>query len=146
MSRSGWSSKVARLRNRSFLDAAMAAAALVSAADDDVRLSEQIALDALLERIDKLQVFEPQTAVDIHRDYVERFAADPVLGRKRALDGLAGFRGDEQDRLLILYVGAVIARADSELSDLEEQALADICSALGLPPEESLARVWASGD
>jgi|GEM_PF-4607917 len=34
-----WSKKVAQRRNRGFLNAAMAAAALVSTADDDVRLS-----------------------------------------------------------------------------------------------------------
>lgn len=144
--RRSWSRKVAQLRNRSFLDAAMAAAALVSSADDDVRLSEQLALDALLERIDKLQVFEPQTSVDIHRDFVERFAADPDLGRKNALDRIAAFRGDDSDRLLILYVGAVIARADLELSDAEERVLADICTALGLSPAESMARLWESGE
>jgi len=137
-----WSQKVGQLRNRAFLDAAMAAAALVSAADAQVRLSEQLALDEVLGRIDKLQVFEPNTAVDLHRRFVEQLEADAEKGRRSALDAVRGFRGEPSDRLLVLYVAAVIAKADHELSAVEEEALADICDALGLPAQQSLARIW----
>jgi tellurite resistance protein len=137
-----WSQKVGQLRNRAFLDAAMAAAALVSGADAQVRLSEQLALDEVLGRIDKLQVFEPNTAVDLHRRFVEQLEADADKGRRSALDAVRDFHGDPNDRLLILYVGAVIARADHELSAPEEAVLGEICDALGLPAQESLRRIW----
>jgi tellurite resistance protein len=71
-----WSNKIQRLRGRGFLDAAMAAAALVSTADEDVRLSEQYALDHLVQRMDQLRLFDPHTAADLHQRYVERIEAD----------------------------------------------------------------------
>ena len=140
-----WSTKVQQIRGRRFLDAAMAAAALVSTADEDVRLSEQFALDRLLQRMQQLRVFDPRAGVELHRRYVERITAESGGGRRDALDSVSSFRGDEEQGLLILYVGAVVARADGDLSEPERRALADISSALGLPMEESLGRIWGTG-
>ena len=69
-------------------------------------------------------------------------AADAEKGRRSALDAVHDFHGEPNDRLLVLYVAAVIARADHELLASEEAALADICEALDLPAQESLARIW----
>ena len=140
-----WSTKVQRIRGRRFLDAAMAAAALVSTADRDVRLSEQFALDRLLERMEQLHIFDPRAGIELHRRYVERIMAESGDGRRDAIDSVSAFRGDEEQGLLILYVGAVVARADGDLSEPETRALADISSALDLPVEESLGRIWGAG-
>jgi len=123
----------------------MAAAALVSTADEDVRLSEQFALDRLLERMEQLRVFDPRAGVELHRRHVERISEEPDEGRRNAIDSISSFRGDEEQRLLILYVGAVVAKADGDLSEAETRALADISSALGLPVEESRDRIWGAG-
>ena len=111
-----WARKLAKRRNRSFLEASMAAAALVSMADEDVRLSELLALDDVLGQIDRLQSFEPNEAVDLHRGFTEKIQVDSVTGRTHALEVVAGFEGNQDDRLSILYVAAVIARADLDLS------------------------------
>ena len=140
-----WSTKVQRIRGRRFLDAAMAAAALVSTADEDVRLSEQFALDRLFERMEQLRIFDPRAGIELHRRHVERIMAESGSGRRDAIDSVASFRGDEDRRLLILCVGATVARADGDLSAPERQALADISSALGLPLEESLDRIRGAG-
>jgi tellurite resistance protein len=140
-----WSTRVQQIRGRRFLDAAMAAAALVSTADKDVRLSEQFALDRLLERTKRLRVFDPRAGVELHRRYAERITADSGKGRRDAIDSISSFRGDEERGLLILYVAAVVARADGDLSEAESRALADVSSALGLPVEESLGRIWGTG-
>jgi tellurite resistance protein len=139
-----WTRKAAKSRNRPFLEASMAAAAVVSMADADVRLSEQLALDEALERIDKLHVFEPNTAIDLHRQFTDEIRTDALGGNRRALEKIRGFEGDRDDRLIVLYVAAVIARADLELSELEEAALARICESLELPVEESLSQIWGA--
>lgn len=137
-----WSNKIQQLRGRGFLDAAMAAAALVSTADEDVRLSEQYALDHLVQRMDELRIFDPHAAVDLHRRYVERIAEGSESGRREAIDSVSSFRGDEEKGLLILYVGAVVARADGDLSEPETRALGEIATALGLPAKQALDRIW----
>jgi len=139
-----WTRKAAQRRNRPFLEAAMAAAALVSMADDDVRLSEQVALDDVLKRIDQLQVFEPHTAIDLHRRFSDGIQADALAGREQALEVVAHYEGSQNDRLIVLYVAAVIARADLDLSEIEEVALAQICESLGLVAEESLTQIWGA--
>jgi tellurite resistance protein len=123
----------------------MAAAALVSTADEDVRLSEQFALDRLLERMKQLRIFDPRAAIELHRRYVERIMAESGNGRRDVIDSVSAFRGEEEQRLLILYVGAIVARADGDLSEPEERALADIASALDLSKDESLDRIWGMG-
>jgi tellurite resistance protein len=140
-----WSTKVQQIRGRRFLDAAMAAAALVSTADQDVRLSEQYTLDRLLERMEQLRIFDPRAGIELHRRHVERIMAESGSGRQDVIDSVSAFRGDQEQRLLILYVGAIVARADGDLSEPEARALADIASALGLPVEESLDRIWGAG-
>jgi tellurite resistance protein TerB len=137
-----WSQKIQQLRNRSFLETAMAAAALVSTADEDVRLSEQLALDRVLERLDRLRVFDPHEGVELHRRYAASMIEDPIQGRLAAIQALVSFDGSDEECLLILYVGAVIAKADQVLSDPEQVALAEICQALALPVESSLERIW----
>jgi len=139
-----WSRKIQQLRQRAFLEAAMAAAALVSTADEDVRLSEQLALDRVLDRLDRLRVFDPHTGVELHRRYAESILADPSQGRLAAIQALVSFDGSDEERLLILYVAAVIAKADQVLSNLERGALDQICQALSLPVEPSLERIWAT--
>jgi tellurite resistance protein len=137
-----WSRQIKEWRNRPFLEAAMAAAALVASADQDVRLSEQLAVDELVVRLEELKVFEPRASADLHRDYVERLAEDPEDGRREALARVAEMRGDEHRSLLILYVAAMVAKADNELSQAERAVVEELCHTLGLPAEGALERIW----
>jgi tellurite resistance protein len=137
-----WSRRASRRRQRRFLEAAMSAAALVSMADDEVRLSEQLALDEVFGRIRTLYAFESKLAVDLHREIAEEIAKDPIGGRERAMARVGRFEGNEDDRLSVLYVAAVIARADLELSAAEEVALIQICECLSLSTDEALERIW----
>jgi tellurite resistance protein len=138
-----WSRRLGQHRNRPFLEAAMAAAALVSTADDDVRLSEQVALDELMDRIDRLSAFDPHIGVELHRRHVDAIEHDRAAGREAAIQVLTTYRGGDEERLLILYVSAVIARADQELAESERLAMTAVCDALGLSVDESLARIWS---
>jgi len=52
---------LSRIRNRQFLDATMAATALVAMADGEVTFSELSALDAVLETIQDLQIYDPMS-------------------------------------------------------------------------------------
>ncbi len=140
--RDRWSRRVGRFRNRSFLDAAMAAAALVASAGPEIRLAEQLALDEVLERLDQLRVYDAHTGVDLHQLYVKQLQADPELGLQQVLDSIRAFRGDPDRGMLILYVAAFVARADGELSEPDRFALGHIADALGLALEPALQRIW----
>ena len=119
----------------------MATAALVAMADQDVRLSEQLALDHLLDELEVLQDFDPHDAVNLHRRYVEKMRSDPVAGKAVALQAISKFKGDTEHAATLLLVGIGIAKADSEFSDEEHAMLIEICETLELAPEEALAQL-----
>ncbi len=137
-----WSKKVQRLRGRGFLDSAMAAAALVATADRDVRLSEQLALDELLGRLDALRLHDAKTGVEIHRRYAEGIGADPKAGAASAMASVAKMAGKADEAMTVLYVAGAIARADGDLSDPEQRVLADIAEALDVSFDDSVAEIW----
>ena len=123
-----------RLRNRSFLEATMAASALVAMADGEVKFSELSALDDLLENVRELQVYDPHVAVDLCRDYVEAIAADVEVGKAKALQAVGRIAGDDKAARLVVQMCLVISRSDGEFSESEVDAVRDLCAALWLDP------------
>jgi tellurite resistance protein len=123
-----------RLRNRPFLDATMAASALVVMADGEVKFSELSALDDLLESVRELQVYDPHVATDLCRDYVDAIAADAVAGKAKALAAVGRIAGDDEASRLVIQMCLVISRSDGEFSECEVDAVRDLCAALWLDP------------
>jgi tellurite resistance protein len=127
-----------RFRNRSFLEATMAASALVAMADGEVKFSELSALDDLLESVRELQVYDPHVAVDLCRFHVDAIAADAAAGadagKVRALEVVGRIAGDDEAARLVIQMCLVISRSDGEFSDSEADMVRDLCAALWLDP------------
>lgn len=129
--------EIGRFRHRPFLEAAMAASALMAAADGVVRLSEQSTLDEALETVRALKLYDPHRAVDLYRDYVNELRERPATGRERALRALRRIAHDPQAARIVLKIGCAIGAADGEVGAAERTVLAEICTALSLPPAEA---------
>lgn len=125
-----------RHRERPLLEATMAVSALVATADREVRLSEEVARDFVLENTRRLQAFDPEEAVELHRRYVEILVQSPEQGRRRAFEALARFQGDPDSAALLVSVGLAIAKADSEVSPREDALLSEICEKLNIARDE----------
>ena len=123
-----------RFKNRPFLEATMAASALVAMADGEVKFSELSALDDLLENVHELQVYDPHVAVDLCRDHIDAIAADAEAGRATALEAVGRIAGDEEASRLVVQMCLVISRSDGEFSENEADAMRDLCAALWLDP------------
>ncbi len=123
-----------RFKNRPFLEATMAASALVAMADGEVKFSELSALDDLLENVHELQVYDPHVAVDLCRDHIDAIAADAEAGRAKALEAVGRIAGDEEASRLVVQMCLVISRSDGEFSESEADAVRDLCAALWLDP------------
>jgi tellurite resistance protein TerB len=124
--------EIGRFRNRHLLEAAMAAGALLAAADGEVLISERLALDFLLENVKQLRDFEVHKAVDLFQDYAEALRRDPAAGRKRVMDTVTRFAADPQAAHLLIRACMVIAGADGEFSENERRAIGDLCGVLGV--------------
>ncbi len=118
-------------RERRFLDAAMAASALVATADGEISLAELLSRDEVLTRVDALQAFDSNQAVDSFRGFVDAIEADAEAGAAQALAAVGAFGDEPELAHMLLRASVAIAKADSDFS-AEEQAIIDrICEALG---------------
>lgn len=121
-------------RRRSFVDAAMAACALVALADRDHRLAELAARDRVLHRLDEERSLDRRRAVDAYERYAGLLQSDPRAGRKALLDIVAGLRGERADAERLVSVCLSIGHSDQSFSARERAVVEDICETLGLHP------------
>ena len=121
-----------RHKNRPFLEATMAAAALVASADGTVSFSERYSVDQMLEQLDQLKVFDPHQAVDLFNSYVESLRDSQEEGRARALAAVAAISEDREAAKMMVRISAAISRADGNFSLVEREEIEAICEALGL--------------
>jgi tellurite resistance protein len=123
-----------RSRHKSFVEAAMAACAMVAMADEEQRLSELITRDRVLVRIDELRSIDHQQAVALYDHYSKRLRLDPARGRQEALEAMAPFAGDREASELLVRMCVAVGRADQTFSPKERSAVERICRHLNLHP------------
>jgi tellurite resistance protein TerB len=121
-----------RLRNKKFLEASMAASALVATADGDVSFSERSAVDSVLDSVEALQVFDVHEAVDIFSDFVTDIQSDIEQGRSRAMDAVTAVADDNEAAELVVRIGCAISRADGKLTEKEKEQVTEIADSLGV--------------
>ena len=126
--------ELARHRRRPFLEATMAACALIASADEEVSFSERARMDAVLESLAELRIFDPHEAVDLFNDHLAAFAADRHEGEAAAFDAIRRGTAAEGAGELLVRICVAISLADGNFASSERAMLGLICSALSLPP------------
>lgn len=124
-----------RQRNRPFLEAAMAACALVSIADGDISLSERIKVDQILETLEALKIFNPHEGVDLFNDFVEGIRQSPRRGRERAIGILTEVAKNPEDARLLIRVCCAVSEADGEMALSDQIEIVSLCSLMGVQPD-----------
>ena len=66
-----WQDALDRHRNRPFLEAAMAACAVIATDDGTVSFAERVRVDQILETLDQLNIYDPHKGGDIFNEYVD---------------------------------------------------------------------------
>lgn len=127
--------ELARHRQRPFLEAAMAACALIASADGEVSFSERARMDAVLESLAELRVFDPHQAVDLFNVRVEALQADREAGRAAAFEAIRRGVAEEGAAELLLRICVAISLADGTYDSSERAMLGLICASLNLTPE-----------
>lgn len=125
-----------KFRNRQFLEATMAASALVAAADGDVNITELNVIDQALEAIHELNIYDPHDAVDIYRDYADGLYKNPPATREKALKAVEKIAGDAHAARLLIKVCVAIGKSDEDFSDEEKAVISEICEAVALDRSE----------
>ncbi len=129
-------SKAERVRNRPFLEATMAASALVSCGEQGVSFAKRSALDRVLANVDALKVFDVHAAIDIFNDFTDGIRDDQQRGRARALQAVALVAGNAEAADLVIRISCALGRADGEAHPPAVTRIREISEVLGLPPPQ----------
>ena len=130
--RESMAEKLKRHRNKPFLEAMMAAAALLALADEEIVISERLALDFILENINELKVFDVHQAVNLFQDWGKAIKEDFRTAKKQILKAVAKFSGDEEKASLLIRAGILIAKADGDFNEPEQKVIDELCQVLCL--------------
>ncbi|MCZ6510913.1 MAG: TerB family tellurite resistance protein [Alphaproteobacteria bacterium] len=123
-----------RHRQRPFLEAAMAACALIASADDEVSFSERTRMDAVLESLAELRIFDPHVAVNLFNDRLEALQVDRDDGRAAAFEAIRRGATAEGAGELLVRICVAISLADGKFATSERAMLGLICASLNLAP------------
>jgi chromosome partitioning protein len=134
-----------RSRQRDFLEAAMASAALAAVADGPVSLAERHTLDQVLENVEILRAVKVHEAVAVFDGYVDAIKDDPARARIKALGAIKALQGDEALAPLLLRIATALARADGATSEPAQEEMTAIAAALGLPPPDAGGGLFLDG-
>ena len=98
--------RVERYRDRTFLKAAMAASALTAYADGSVSLSERFKVEDILERLERLHIYDALKAVEKFEAYVSELEDNTDEAEKVLLGKLERMASDrDQLRRQVLQSG-----------------------------------------
>ncbi len=128
--------RIERQRNRPFLEAVMAACAIVATTDGRVTFAEDVRVDQILDRLDRLKAFDPHEGIDLFHDFCDGILADPKVGHDAALAAIRSIASNPADGSLLLRVCIAISEADGKMTLAEQIEIVSICSRFGIDPAD----------
>ncbi len=131
-----YQAQMERHRNRPFLQATMAACALVAVADGEVSFNERIRVDQILDALEALKVFDPHEAVDIFNGYTEDILKSPRDGRERAMAALKAVVDDREKATLLMRIFLAICEAGGGKSLVKQIEVVMLCGIIGIEPKD----------
>lgn len=129
-------SEALKFKNKDFLNAAMAGAALVSMADGSVSTEEKQKMIKFIEHNEALSVFPTSDVIKAFQDFVGQLEFDKDIGQAKAYQALGKMKSNvEASRLLVRMIIAVGA-ADGNFDVREKAVASKIARELNIDPAE----------
>ena len=125
-----------RRNNRTFLEATMAACALIAMADKKVSFSESSKIDQILESLDQLRVYDVHDEINLFNQHVDAMETDLDGGRAEALKAVEVLVGDPKAARVIVKICLAIAGADGAFTPDERWQIENICRKLDVDASE----------
>jgi len=128
----------ARHRSRTFLEGAMAAAALVALADGDASLEEGAEVGRLMRVLDLLRDHEPDRGVESYLNHVSALRRAPsAVGATRQVVVDAA-KDDPEAAALMIVICHAISEADGIVRDSEVEEIRELAARLDVDPNAAL--------
>ena len=125
-----------RHRNRPFLEATMAACAMVAAADGEISFGERIRVDQILDALDTLKVFDSNEAVNLFNNFASAIFAAPKAGREQAVTALKVVSGDPEKSAMLMRIFLAICEVGETKSLVKQIEVVMLCGLLGIEPDD----------
>lgn len=125
-----------RHHNRPFLDAAMAACALIAIADGKVTFAQRVRVDQILETLDKLKMFDPHEGVDLFNAYIEGILTSPKDGRLKALGVIRAAAADPETARLLIRLCLAVSEVNIETRLADQIEIVMLCGFIGVEPRD----------
>jgi tellurite resistance protein TerB len=140
-----YQNQMQRHQNRPFLNAAMAACALMSGSGGEITFSQRVRVDQILETLEKLQIFDPHEAINLFNDYAQAILDNPRDGHARALAAVQAVTSAEvseggtagETASLLVRICMAVAQAGGERNLSQEIEIVMLCSLLEVEPENT---------
>ena len=129
--------RLRQYQDRGFLKAAMAASALAAYADGTVSLTERYSIDDMLENLERLNLHDPEKAIQILNDYIHALQKDPEPAQAVLIGKLKRISADRDAADLIVKIALAVSYADGHFNYAERMQFAEICETLGVDPKEA---------
>ncbi len=134
--KSFFQTRTVKEQNRPFLEAAMAACAMVSASEGEVSFADRIRVDQIMETLTQLKVFNPQEGVDLFNHYTALILASPKKGREAALATIKSVTSDIETAELLIDLCLAVSLSDGVTSLIEHIEIVSLCGLIGVDPEK----------
>lgn len=126
--------QVDRYKNRPFLNASMAACALIATSNGKVSFCQRMRVDQILETLDRLRVFDPHEGVELFNEFVDQILTCPKTGHEKVLTAVTSHAKEKSVAELLIRVCMAVSESDGEISLPEQLEIVSLCSVLGVKP------------
>jgi len=128
--------EIDRMRYRGFLEAVMAAAALVALSDQDYGLAEKYKAEEILSEIPLFDVFELSEAMELLDQDVHDLRTDTAAATERLERRIAAVADDADHARTLLRAAWAIVTADGTVTPAERTEFARLSELVACDPAE----------
>ena len=128
--------EIMKFKNKKFLNATTAGAALIAMADGVLSPEEKKKMIKFIESNDALSVFKTQEVILSFKKFIENFEFDKEIGESKAYEALNHLRGNEIECRTVMRLILSIAAADGIFDDSEKIIAKRIAVELNLNPSD----------
>jgi len=123
-----------KIRARKFpiLRASMAAAALVTLADNEAHRREAMAAKRLVETLDALKIYRSDHGLDLYKGYLKKLNTSPEKAKEEINSAISEVKDDPEEAAMVVMLSKTISEADGIIYDSETESIEGICDLLGI--------------
>ncbi|EIC29765.1 MULTISPECIES: tellurite resistance TerB family protein [Methylomicrobium] len=125
-----------KFKNKDFLNAAMAASALIAMADGSITGEEKQKMIKFIESNDALSVFTTSDVIKAFQDFVGQLEFDKDIGEAKAFQALGKLKSNNEAARLLMRMIIAIASSDGNFDLSEKKVAVRIANELGVSPAE----------